>query len=154
MTLFPGHGKASRANRIDDGALGGADHFLVCVLAACVACVSALALSSLAFRIVPHGFVLSCPSQIPAMCHHRNLVVLQDIVSGVRESLPRSFVSRIRVALAGSDSSSCCGDEDVGISDSSQVFSGNVSPLQPRCEGRRRELSLLHLFFAPAVSMA
>ena len=46
---------------------------------------------------------------------------MKDVVSGFRESFPRSFVSRIRVALACCGSSSCCGDEDVGVSDGFQV---------------------------------
>ena len=117
------------------------------MLAAYVACTKALALSNLAFRFVVAGIPpvllagrlaymilrvsvgvitfsghVDLSSEVPAVCDNWCSGVLQRLVSGVRKSFPRPFVSRARVALAWSDSSSIGGDKDVCVFDGSQVL--------------------------------
>ena len=54
-------------------------------------------------------------SEVAAVCDNWYSGVLQRLVSGFRKSFPRPFVSRIRVALAWSDSPSRRVDKDVCV---------------------------------------
>ena len=107
------------------------------MLDAYVACVKASALSSLAFRFVVAGIPpillagrlafmilrecwdhylfghVDLSSKVAALCDNRYSGVLQRLVSGLRKSFPRPFVSRVSVALAWSDSSSQKGNKGV-----------------------------------------